>query len=124
MMELQEIIQNEFQKIKSELIQSFQKEIILKIKDDVKDEIIGDIIHEIRFGNREVIRSVDAVGDKVDLVREEIATGNLQTHNLLSNIAEGMNKMNSAQEKMNSTQEKIVEVLTIIAHNTKNKDVL
>ena len=50
-----------------------------------KTKLSKVVVKEIKNSNKEV---VDAVNENT----QETATGNLQTHNLLSNIAEILNK--------------------------------
>ena len=117
-MELAEL-RSELENFEKRVTKTIQEKVTLKIKEEIKTEIIGSIVKQIELSNFEVKDSVNEVKDSVNEVKDSVvaldhntSTGFLQTHNLLSNIAGILTKM----EKRLDSQ---TDILRVIAENTK-----
>ena len=109
-------IQEQFEQFKTEMLATIKREITLKVREEVREKLIQhmdknhkesmgkmDTHHQESMGKMDTHHQ-ESMG-KMDTLSAEVATGFLQTHNLLSNIAGILNSNN--------------ELLKVIAENTK-----
>lgn len=93
--EIKEVVNGVLVDFKGELLKTIQEEIVIKVKEEVKSEIITSIVDTIEKSNKEIVQAVkdsnkeivQAVKSGNEMIRQEMATSSLQTHELLSNIA-------------------------------------
>lgn len=91
-MNVEEVIRKEFKTLKQEMLRAIREEIVLKVKEEVKSEIIVSVVKKIEESHDRMLEALRQNTDEIVQLRESLEVGNLQTHNLLSNIAEILNK--------------------------------
>ena len=105
-------LREEFEQFKLDLAKVIQEQVALKVKEEIKNEIIVHIIKEVRDGNTNLAKEIregkesitkevrDGSTKVVDTIQKgnanivsEVSTGFYQTHHLLANIAGILNKI-------------------------------
>ena len=93
--EVQEIVDKSLQNFMGRLVQTIREEVVVKVREEVKNEIIINVVNEIRR-NGSLLEDIRTTQKEMLASQKEMLeyqkVSDLQTHELLSNIAEILNR--------------------------------
>ena len=92
-----EALQSELKQFEDRLLNTVRQEVAIKVKEEVKAQIIETIITKMDENTNKITTKMD---ENTNRIIQAIGVGDLQTHELLSNIAGVMTNMDNTLKNL------------------------